>query len=49
MERDENIPKTMKSVVYYGPMDYRYEEIKTPEITEDEVLVKIRACGIYAG
>jgi len=49
VERDENIPKTMKSVVCYGPMDYRYEEIKTPEITEDEVLVKIRACGICAG
>ena len=49
MERREGIPKTMKAVVCYGPMDYRLEEVKTPEINEDEVLVKIIACGICAG
>lgn len=49
MELLNNIPKTMKSVVCHGPMDYRLEEIKTPEINEDEVLVKIKACGICAG
>lgn len=49
MERINNIPKIMKSVVCYGPLDYRYEEIKTPEIDEEEVLVKIKACGICAG
>ena len=49
MQRCEGIPKTMKSVVCYGPMDYRLEEIKTPEINEDEILVKIKACGICAG
>lgn len=49
MQVSGNIPKTMKSVVCHGPMDYRFEEIKTPEITEDEVLVKVKACGICAG
>jgi len=43
------IPKTMKAVVCHGPHDYRYEEIKTPQIDEDEVLIKVKACGICAG
>jgi len=49
VESFDNIPKTMKSVICYAPKDYCYEEIKVPEITEDEVLVKIKACGICAG
>jgi len=35
------IPKSMKSVVCYGPMDYRFEEIKTPEISEPALLIGI--------
>lgn len=49
MELMGKIPEMMKSVVCYGPLDYRFEEIKTPVITEDEVLVKVKACGICAG
>ena len=39
----------MHAVVCYGPRDYRYETVPVPEITEDELLVKIKACGICAG
>ncbi len=39
----------MNSVVCYGPHDYRYETVPVPSITEDELLVKIKACGICAG
>ncbi len=43
------IPESMQAVVCYAPHDYRYETRKVPEITEDEVLVRIKACGICAG
>jgi len=49
MEKIANIPEKMKSVVCHGPFDYRLEEIKTPEINEDEILVRVKACGICAG
>jgi 2-desacetyl-2-hydroxyethyl bacteriochlorophyllide A dehydrogenase len=37
---------TMQAAVYHGPRDIRVEEIPTPTIAEDEVLVRVRACGI---
>jgi L-iditol 2-dehydrogenase len=49
MKRIEGIPATMKALMCYGPHDYRYEEIPVPSITEDEILVKVEACGICAG
>ncbi len=49
MKTIENIPNKMKSVVCHGPKDYRLETIPVPIINEDEVLVKIEACGICAG
>lgn len=49
MQTLKDIPRTMKSVVCHGPMDYRLEEIKTPVITENEVLIEVKACGICAG
>ncbi len=36
----------MKAVVYYDFNDFRWEEVETPRIGPDEVLVKIRACGL---
>lgn len=37
----------MKAAVVYGPNDIRVEEHQKPQITqEDEVLIKVRACGI---
>jgi threonine dehydrogenase-like Zn-dependent dehydrogenase len=37
---------TMQAAVYHGPRDIRVEEIPTPTIAEDEVLVRVHACGI---
>lgn len=36
----------MKSAVFYKKEDLRTEEIGIPEPKEDEVLIKVRACGI---
>lgn len=40
----------MKAAVFYGPEEgLRVEEVKRPEITPREVLVRIKACGICRG
>jgi L-iditol 2-dehydrogenase len=36
----------MKVAMYYSQKDIRIEEIPTPEIGENEALVKMKACGI---
>lgn len=36
----------MKATMYYSQRDIRIEEMPTPKIREDEVLVKMKACGI---
>ena len=36
----------MKAAVYHGPRDIRVEDVSKPEIAEDEVLVRVQACGI---
>ena len=36
----------MKAAVYHGPRDIRVEEVPMPAIAEDELLVRIKACGI---
>jgi L-iditol 2-dehydrogenase len=36
----------MKVAMYYGKEDMRTEEMATPEVGEDEVLVEMKACGI---
>jgi L-iditol 2-dehydrogenase len=36
----------MKAAVYYSQQDIRIEEIPTPEINDDEILVQMKACGI---
>lgn len=41
--------KTMKALVTYAPFDYRYEETPIPEISQGEILLKVKACGICAG
>ena len=41
--------KTMKALRMYGPYDFRYEDVPVPEISEDEILVKIDTAGICAG
>ncbi|MEQ8672738.1 MAG: alcohol dehydrogenase catalytic domain-containing protein [Aggregatilineales bacterium] len=37
---------TMTAVVYYGPKDLRVEEIPLPQITPDEILIKVHAANI---
>ncbi len=36
----------MKAAVLRGPRDIRIEQVETPPIRDDEVLVKVMACGI---
>lgn len=36
----------MKALVLHGQDDLRYEDVETPEIKEDEVLVKVMAAGV---
>ena len=36
----------MRAAVLYGPMDLRIEEIPLPEIGADDVLIKVKVCGI---
>ena len=36
----------MKAAVYHGPRDIRVEDIDRPGIAADEILVRVRACGI---
>ncbi len=38
--------ETMKAAVLYAPGDLRYEEVKIPELGENDVLVKVTACGV---
>mgnify|MGYP005762081073 FL=1 len=49
MERLPNIPTVMNAVMCHGPYDYRYEQVPVPTINEDEILIKVEACGICAG
>lgn len=43
------LPKKMRSLVCYGPHDYRLEEIAVPQIGPGEVLVRVLGAGICAG
>lgn len=36
----------LKAAVYYDINDIRYEEVPLPEISRDEVLVRMEACGL---
>ncbi|MEM3095744.1 MAG: zinc-binding dehydrogenase [Nitrososphaerota archaeon] len=36
----------MRAAVMYGVNDVRVEDVAVPEISEDQILVRVRACGI---
>jgi L-iditol 2-dehydrogenase len=36
----------MPALLVYGPGDVRFEKIDIPKCGEDEVIIKVRACGI---
>lgn len=40
------IPKTMRAGVYRGKGIVRVEEVPVPEVSDDEVLIKVAVCGI---
>lgn len=43
------IPETMKAVVAEGVGDYRLETVKVPRAGDDDILIRVEACGICAG
>lgn len=49
MKSDGNIPAAMRAVMCHGPHDYRYEEVSVPAIGEEDILVRVEACGVCAG
>jgi len=40
------IPDEMLAVIAHGPKDYRLEKKKTPRAADNEVLIKVVACGV---
>lgn len=36
----------MKAAVFYGSRDIRTEEVEIPQIQDNEILIKVKACGI---
>lgn len=40
------LPKTMKAQVFYEKEKMKYEEIPVPQISDDEILVRVKAVGI---
>ena len=36
----------MKAAVFYGPRDVKVEEVEKPKIQDNEILIKVKACGI---
>lgn len=41
--------KTMKALLSYAPYDNRYEDVPVPTISDGEILLKVKGCGICAG
>lgn len=41
--------KTMKALRTYGPHDMRIEEVPMPVLSDGEILIKVRGCGVCAG
>ncbi|KAL1943797.1 hypothetical protein VTO73DRAFT_3615 [Trametes versicolor] len=37
---------TMKAVYYHKPRDFEVREVPIPQINDDEVLLKVKACGV---
>jgi 2-desacetyl-2-hydroxyethyl bacteriochlorophyllide A dehydrogenase len=44
-----NLPEKMKALVAYAPGDYRLEEVPVPRAGEQEIVIKVEACGVCAG
>lgn len=42
------IPRTMKAAVLHAAHDLRVDEVPVPALGPEDVLVRVRACGICA-
>lgn len=40
------LPGKMTAIVAYGPKDYRVEKVDTPKPGNEEIVIKVEACGI---
>jgi D-arabinitol dehydrogenase (NADP+) len=45
-QQRNGVPDKMKALQYSGPEKFSVVEIDVPEIGNDDVLVKISACGV---
>ena len=43
------LPERMKALVMHAPGDYRLEEVPVPRAGEEEIVIKVEACGVCAG
>ncbi len=41
-----NLSSEILALVAYGPKDYRLEKVKKPKAGREEVIIRVRACGI---
>lgn len=41
-----SIPKTMRALQYSEPKKHSIVEVPVPEIRENDVLIKVKACGV---
>ena len=45
-DRDGSLMKKAKLSFLYGPKDLRVEKVDLPEPAPDQVLIRVKACGI---
>jgi len=41
-----DLPKTMKALRYSKPENYEVVEVPLPTLRENDVLIKVKACGV---
>lgn len=44
-----NLPEKMKAVKAHNPKDYRLDTVDRPVAGNEEIIIKVKACGICAG
>ena len=46
MNNQKEIPQTMKALVVEGVRQLEYKDVPVPGVKDDDVLIRVRACGI---
>lgn len=41
--------ETMKALRMYAPYDFRIDEVAIPEIGDDDILIRVKGCGVCSG